>query len=535
MKRYTAFAVSCMLMCTAFTGCGASDGGNYIADNNGGNNYNNNNNVSSENGDSEISDEKNEDFSTVEISPDEEYSEFIETGFKDPNTEPLSTFSADIDTASYTNVRRLIEDGSEVPENAVRIEEFINYFDYDYPLPDDGRIFSNYVEIADCPWNENNKLMMIGVQGKVIEERKPFNLVFLIDSSGSMASYDKLPLVQTAFSMLAEHLQAEDRISIATYSTSTDIVLAGESGENKDSILSSLYSIKTGGGTNGEGGIELAYKLAEEYFIEGGNNRVIIATDGDLNIGISEEKELTDMISEKRNNGIYLSVLGFGTENYKDNKLEAIADNGDGNYNYIDSVDEAQRVLVQEMGGTLYTIAKDVKFQVEFNPSQVGRYRLIGYDNRIMQAEDFRDNTKDAGEMGSGQSVTVLYEIEPLNSKSTYHGIELEFEHEQPVETNDNGRDEWCKFSVAYKPEGEAGDIYESQLFGMEKYNENPSYNIRLAGAVAEFAMILRNSEYKGSSDYNYILETLSPMLENENQKINELYSLVKSSSLLYT
>ena len=467
-------------------------------------------------------------------SSNEDYKKYVEAGFKDPYKEPLSTFSVDVDTASYSNVRRLLEDGMFVPEDAVRAEEFINYFDYDYPDPEQGRVFGDYVELADCPWNPANKLMMIGIQGKRMESKEvpPSNLVFLIDSSGSMASRDKLPLVQTAFSMLAEKLTVNDRISIVTYAGSTDTRIAGASGKDKDDILDALYSITAAGGTNGEGGIEKAYKLAEKYFIKGGNNRVILATDGDLNIGASSEEELVELIKTKRDKGIYLSVLGFGTGNYKDDRLEAVADNGNGNYSYIDSVEEAERVLVKEMSGTLYTIANDVKVQVEFNPSQVKSYRLIGYDNRLMNAEDFYDDTKDAGEVGAGHSVTALYEVELANAGETYRGVSLEFasEHkEQPVE--DNGRTELCKLSVTYKPVGESGDVYESQLFGMEKYNKEPSQSLKLASAAAEFAMLLRNSEFKGKSDYKYVINVADSI---DNEKAKELSELACAAESIY-
>lgn len=471
-------------------------------------------------------------------SANEKYVGYEETGFKDPETEPLSTFSADVDTASYSNIRRIIEDGQVVPEDAVRIEEIINYFDYDYPEPENGEVFGRYAEIADCPWNSSAKLMMIGIQGKRMEqaETPPSNLVFLIDSSGSMSGYNKLPLVQTAFSMLAENLTVNDRISIVTYANSSRTVIDGIPGNEKDTILEGLYSINAGGGTNGEGGIERAYELAEEYFIKGGNNRVIIATDGDLNIGASTGEELTELIESKRDKGIYLSVLGFGTGNLNDENLEALADNGNGNYSYIDSVDEAERVLVQEMSGTIYTIAKDVKIQVEFNPSQVKSYRLIGYDNRIMNAEDFRDNTKDAGEVGAGHSVTALYEIVLTDSPASYNGIELEFADQHQQETtvpqNDNRRSELCKLSVAYKDIDTNEDVYLSALFGMEKYSEIPTPAIQLAGAAAEFGMILRDSQYKGSSDFDYVTEQLMKIANNE--KTEEFLSLSKTASALY-
>lgn len=467
----------------------------------------------------------------------EAYNYYEESGFKDPETEPLSTFSADVDTASYSNVRRLIESGSSVPVDAVRVEEFINYFDYKYADPDNNEVFGEYVEIADCPWNSRNKLMMLGIQGKRMneEELPPSNLVFLIDSSGSMASYNKLPLVQSAFSMLAENLTENDRISIVTYAGSSSTVISGADGSQKDDILEALYSITASGGTNGEGGIETAYKLAEKYFIEGGNNRIILATDGDLNIGASSESELTKLIEKKRESGVYLSVLGFGTGNYKDNKLEALADNGNGNYSYIDSVDEARRVLVEEMGGTLFTIAKDVKIQVEFNPSQVKSYRLIGYDNRLMEAEDFYDNTKDAGEVGAGHSVTALYEIELADNGDSYHGVQLEFasEHKQPLEQSaDTGRDELIKLSLTYKDAETEKDVYLSDLYGMERYNSKPTQGFLLAGAVAEFAMLLKDSEFKGDSSFRYVVDTAAE-IGGKNEKINELKKLAEMASYL--
>ncbi len=476
-------------------------------------------------------------------SDNEEYTEIIESGFKDPNAEPLSTFSADVDTASYANVRRLIEDGMSIPEGAVRIEEFLNYFDYDYPSPKGDELFSRYTEIADCPWNPQSKLLMVGVQAKEIEtdEAPPSNLVFLIDSSGSMSDYNKLPLVQSAFSLLAENLTEYDRISIVTYANSSSTLIKGASGEEKDEILQALYSITANGSTNGEGGIMTAYELAERYFIEGGNNRVIIATDGDLNVGASSQEELVKLIEDKRDNGIYLSVLGFGTDNIKDSRLEALADNGDGNYSYIDSIEEAQRVLVSEMSGTLHTIAKDVKIQVEFNPSQIKSYRLIGYDNRLMDAHDFIDDTKDAGEVGAGHSVTALYEIKLTDSDTMYDGIELEFadEHKKnstPI-AEKSSRTELCKLSVAYKDiDGSyAADEseYLSDLFGMEKYSEKPSDNMKLAASVAEFGMLLKDSEFKENSSYIQVINTVSE-LDMENEKISELYDLAEIALSLY-
>ncbi len=539
LLRTTALAAACAVMMTAMCSCGDEKGemrADYVP-----NSGHNNNNVIVTPDSGNYCEETNdaaecETWKPAEnVSPDEDYKGFIEAGFKDPKAEPLSTFSVDVDTASYSNVRRMLEDGNIVPEDAVRAEEFINYFDYDYPDPEEGRIFGDYVELADCPWNSANKIMMIGIQGKRLEQKEapPSNLVFLIDSSGSMSSYNKLPLVQNAFSMLAEQLGENDRISIVTYAGDASVRLKGASGKNKDDILEALYGITASGGTNGEGGINKAYELAEKYFIEGGNNRVILATDGDLNIGASSEDELVKLIKSKRDNGIYLSVLGFGTGNYKDDRLEAVADNGNGNYSYIDSVDEAYRVLVQEMAGTLYTIAKDAKIQVEFNPSRVKSYRLIGYDNRLMNAEDFYDTTKDAGEVGAGHSVTALYEVELAETGDTYRGVPLEFssEHtEQPAE--DNGRKELCKLSVTYKPVDTEKDVYESQLFGMEKYNEKPSESIKLASAAAEFAMLLKNSKFKGDSSFGDIIKMIGELEENE--KTEELSKLVFIADRIY-
>jgi Ca-activated chloride channel family protein len=540
LLRNTALAAACAVMMTAM--CSCAEGQNDISGDYAPNSGHSNNNVIVTPDTEEYVDEAPASADECEtwkpaesISPNEDYKGFIEAGFKDPKAEPLSTFSVDVDTASYSNVRRMLEDGNIVPEDAVRAEEFINYFDYEYPDPEAGRVFGDYVEIADCPWNPANKLMIIGIQGKRLEQKEtpPSNLVFLIDSSGSMSDYNKLPLVQSAFSMLAEKFGKNDRISIVTYAGDASTRLKGASGKDKDAILEALYDITASGGTNGEGGINKAYELAEKYFIEGGNNRIILATDGDLNIGASSEDELVKLIKTKRDKGIYLSVLGFGTGNYKDDRLEAVADNGNGNYSYIDSVDEAYRVLVQEMAGTLYTIAKDVKIQVEFNPSRIKSYRLIGYDNRLMNAEEFYDNTKDAGEVGAGHSVTALYEVELAETGDTYRGVQLEFasEHEtQPVE--DNGRSELCKLSVTYKPVDTDKDVYESQLFGMEKYNKEPSASIKLASAAAEFAMLLKNSEYKGNSSFEHIVRTVGELEENE--KTVELSELAMLAERLY-
>lgn len=523
-SRMAALSLTLPLIAATFASCG--DDGTYSGVNSNSNyTYN-------------YKTEAEENYSPNTVNPNEEYNYVEEGSFKDPKSEPLSTFSADVDTASYTNARRMLNEHKRVEPDSVRVEEYINYFDYKYADPEEGKVFGEYVELADCPWNPETKLMMIGLQGKRIEQEElpSSNLVFLIDSSGSMASYNKLPLVQTAFSMLTDNLTENDRISIVTYAGSSETVLEGASGDDKDEITEALGSIMASGGTNGEGGIETAYALAEKYFIEGGNNRVILATDGDLNIGKCSEDELTKLIEKKRESGVYLSVLGFGTGNIKDNKMEALADNGNGNYSYIDSVSEARRVLVEEMGGTLFTIAKDVKIQVEFNPATVESYRLIGYDNRLMNAEDFYDDSKDAGEVGAGHAVTALYEVkvnEP-SVKGTYHGIELEFATESTTEaSSDNGRDELIKLSVAYKDIDTDEEVYSANLYGMEKYNTVPTQGIKLAGAVAEFAMLLKGSDYAGTSSFDYVRET-ALAIGGSNEKINELGDLAQKASSLY-
>ena len=542
MKKFTRFSAlttACIIMAASLASCGEeksndSPVGSYhesIPS------YERNESSASEKYDTEYEEEVPEEVNTP--SPNEEYKGYIESGFKDPNVEPLSTFSADVDTASYSNMRRFIEDNTYVPEDSVRIEEFINYFDYDYPQPNDNTAFGRYAEIAECPWENSHKLLMLSLQGKEIEQNETpaSNIVFLIDSSGSMSSYDKLPLVQSAFSMLAEQLTDKDRISIVTYAGSSQTVLQGAKGSEKDEILEALYSLNASGSTNGEGGINSAYELAEEYFIEGGNNRVILATDGDLNVGASSESELIELIENKRDNGIYLSVLGFGTGNYKDAKLEAIADNGNGNFSYIDSIDEAQRVLVQEMSGTLYPIAKDVKIQVEFNPSMVKSYRLIGYDNRIMNAEDFYDERKDAGEVGSGHSVTALYEVELADENGSYHGIPLEFasEHTEGTLTENTGRNEICKFSVAYKDIDTNETIRTSDLFGMDKYASETSRSMKLASAAAEYAMLLKKSEYAGNSDFSKVREKAESLNSGTDEKIAEFCSLISKAMKIYS
>lgn len=460
---------------------------------------------------------------------DEEYNYIKENGYTAVSSAPLSTFSADVDTASYTNVRRMIDDGMDVPPDAVRIEEFINYFDYDYTDPADGEPFAVHTELSDCPWNDETELLMVGINTKgfdaVLDERPAMNLVFLIDVSGSMYDDNKLPLVQKSFSMLTDNLTAADRVSIVTYAGSDEVVLEGADGNDRKKILRAINDLEAGGSTAGAAGINTAYDIAQKYFIDGGNNRVILATDGDLNVGLSSESELTRLIEEKRESGVFLSVLGFGTGNYKDNRLEALADYGNGNYSYIDSEKEAKKVLVDEMSGTLFTVAKDVKFQLEFNPANVKGYRLIGYENRVMAAEDFNDDTKDAGEIGAGHSVTVLYEIVPADSKMELGESELKY----ASDSEDVMGDELLTVNIRYKePEGSESKLLTYPV-NKSLYSDKMSADMNFASCVAEFGMLLRNSRYIGDVTYKDVSAQLSKYDYSDDDYKDEFIYLVNT------
>lgn len=460
---------------------------------------------------------------------DEEYNYIKENGYTAVSSAPLSTFSADVDTASYTNVRRMIDDGVDVPPDAVRIEEFINYFDYDYTDPADGEPFAVHTELSDCPWNDETELLMVGINTKgfdaVLDERPAMNLVFLIDVSGSMYDDNKLPLVQKSFSMLTDNLTAADRVSIVTYAGSDEVVLEGADGNDRKKILRAINDLEAGGSTAGAAGINTAYDIAQKYFIDGGNNRVILATDGDLNVGLSSESELTRLIEEKRESGVFLSVLGFGTGNYKDNRLEALADYGNGNYSYIDSEKEAKKVLVDEMSGTLFTVAKDVKFQLEFNPANVKGYRLIGYENRVMAAEDFNDDTKDAGEIGAGHSVTVLYEIVPADSKMELGESELKYASDSEGVIGD----ELLTVNIRYKePEGSESKLLTYPV-NKSLYSDKMSADMNFASCVAEFGMLLRNSRYIGDVTYKDVSAQLSKYDYSDDDYKDEFIYLVNT------
>ena len=433
----------------------------------------------------------------------EAYSRIVENGFKSALQNPLSTFSIDVDRASYANVRRFLNDGMLPPPDAVRIEEMVNYFQYDYPQPEGEDPFSVSVEVAPCPWNNAHQLALIGLQGLKMETQNlpPNNLVFLLDVSGSMESADKLPLLKSAMRLLVDNLRPEDRVSIVVYAGAAGLVL--EPTSEKAKILEAINRLNAGGSTAGGAGIELAYKIAAKHFMKEGNNRVILATDGDFNVGVSSDGALTRLIEEKRKTGIFLSVLGFGTGNYKDSKMEQLADKGNGNYAYIDDILEAKKVLVTEMGGTLVTIAKDVKIQIEFNPAFIKSYRLIGYENRMLANEDFEDDKKDAGELGAGHTVTALYELIPraLNEGiSDEGGLKYQTTHLIP-------NSELMTVKLRYKrPDGDTSKLIEKSVKASE-ISPKTSQNLRFASAVTEFALLLRHSEYKGDANYNSVLE----------------------------
>ena len=436
-----------------------------------------------------------------------EYDYQEEHRFVSTKDSPLSTFAADCDTASYSNIRSYIEEGMLPPAGAVRVEEMINYFDYDYVSdPEAGKKFAVYTEYSDCPWNKDTKLMMVGLNTAAIDmsEKKASNLVFLIDTSGSMYEENKLPLAQKAFKMLAENLDENDRISIVTYAGSDTVVLNGVEGSEAYTICEALDSLEASGSTNGSAGLITAYEIAEQQFIKDGNNRVILATDGDLNVGLTSESDLVGLITEEKDSGIFLSVLGFGSDNLKDNKLEALADHGNGNYSYLDSVYEAKKVLVDEMGGTLYTVAKDVKLQIEFNPEQVKGYRQIGYENRALSAEDFADDTVDGGEIGAGHVVTALYEVVPVDSE--FDVPEAETKYTSKKQSADYSG-ELATVNIRYKePDGDKSTL-ETAIIKAESGQKEMSHDLSFASAVAVYGMLLTDSAYKGTATYKMVEE----------------------------
>jgi Ca-activated chloride channel family protein len=442
----------------------------------------------------------NNDFNT------EGYAGTDENGFKNVINNPLSTFSIDVDNASYSNIRRFINNGILPPPDAVRIEEMINYFKYDYPEPEGTHPFSVYSELAECPWNNRHQLLLVGLKGKSIDKSSlpSSNLVFLIDVSGSMNVPNKLPLLKSAFGLLVNELRPQDHVAIVVYSGAAGLILEPTPGNKKDAIMNAMDNLEAGGSTAGGAGLRLAYSVASDNFIKGGNNRIILATDGDFNVGESSNGGMERLVEENRDRAIFMTVLGFGMGNTKDDKMEIIADKGNGNYSYIDNLQEARRVLVREFGGTLFTIAKDVKFQIEFNPLKVQSYRLIGYENRLLNDEDFNNDRKDAGEMGSGHNVTALYELVPAGSDEKIPSVDpLKYQgaNRSNVTTGTSFRNEYLTIKIRYKkPDGVTSMLLEKPVRDYVNDIEDASENLRFAAAVSEFGMILRNSEFKGNS-----------------------------------
>ncbi len=435
----------------------------------------------------------------------ESYTKIYENQFKNTSLDPLSTFSIDVDKASYSNVRRLINNGQFIPADAVKIEEMVNYFDYDYPEPSGEHPFSINTEVARTPWNESTKLVKIGLQGKTYEneELPAANLTFLIDVSGSMGNSNKLPLLKSAFKLLVNQLREKDKVAIVVYAGAAGVVLKSASGKNKEVILKALDNLNAGGSTAGGQGIELAYKMAQEHFDKKGNNRVILATDGDFNVGASSNDAMEKLIVEKRKTGVFLSVLGFGYGNYKDSKLETLADKGNGNHAYIDTMQEARLIFGKEFGGTLFTIAKDVKIQVEFNPTKVQAYRLIGYENRLLANEDFVDDTKDAGELGSGHSVTALYEVIPVGVKSDYIKKTPDLKYIK-TKAKEAYTDELLTVKFRYKkPDGNKSI---EMIHITKDETTEASEDLKFASSVALFGMQLRQSQFHNNSKISDVI-----------------------------
>jgi Ca-activated chloride channel family protein len=473
----------------------------------------------------------------------EGYTAIDENGFKDVFHNPLSTFSIDVDKASYSNVRRFLNMGQLPPIDAVRIEEMINYFNYDYPEPEGKHPFSVYTEISECPWNGSHQLLHVGLKGKSIdkEELPPSNLVFLIDVSGSMGAANKLPLLKQAFRMLVNELRPEDRVAIVVYAGAAGLVLESTPGTEKTEILAALDKLQSGGSTAGGAGLKLAYKVAQENFKEEGNNRIILATDGDFNVGSSSNAEMERLIEEKRKGGVFMTVLGFGMGNYKDDKMEIIADKGNGNYAYIDNIQEARKVFITEFGGTLFTIAKDVKFQIEFNPARVKGYRLVGYENRLLNDEDFNDDKKDAGEMGAGHTVTALYELIPAGSDEALKSIDaLKYqaygeEKARPREVKADPKAELMTVKLRYKqPDGNTSTKVEIPVKGKVLELDVTSDNFRFAASIAEFGLLLRNSQYKEDASMEHVISMAkSARGEDEEGYRSEFMKLVKLADSL--
>jgi len=440
----------------------------------------------------------------------EDYSAITPNIFHSPLSEPLSTFSIDVDTANYSNLRRMLNQGQLPPSNSIRLEELLNYFSYNYPAPTDEHPFSVFSEMGVIPWNQKRNFVHIGIQGKKLnlDVAPASNLVFLIDVSGSMDSPNKLGLVKESMNLLVENLRGKDKVAIVVYAGAAGEILPSTSGNNKLAITEALNKLQAGGSTAGGAGIQLAYKIATENLIKDGNNRIIICTDGDFNVGASSDAAMTELVETNRKKGIYLTVLGYGMGNYKDNRMELLADKGNGNYAYIDTIQEAKKVLVNEMVSTLYTIAKDVKLQVEFNPAHVKAYRLVGYENRLLRDEDFVDDTKDAGELGAGHTVTAIYEIIPADSKESFPGeIPLKY---QEIKISDEARKspEIMTVKLRYKlPDKDLSIPFDVPVKNVTKALNDCSETYLFSTAVLGYGMMLQNSEYKAALTWDMVKE----------------------------
>lgn len=449
----------------------------------------------------------------------EEYKEIAENNFKTVSESPLSTFSIDVDAASYSNMRRYINKGELPPADAIRTEELINYFSYDYPQPTGNDPVKITTEVGACPWNVKHRLVRIGLKAKEIPTDKlpVSNLVFLIDVSGSMYGPQRLGLVQSSLKLLVNNLRDEDRVAIVVYSGSAGEKLPSTSGSDKQKIREAIDELTAGGSTAGGAGIKLAYKMAKQNFVKGGNNRIILCTDGDFNVGVSSDEGLEKLIEQERKSGVFLTVLGYGMGNYKDSKMQVLAEKGNGNHAYIDNLQEANRVLVNEFGATMHTMAKDVKLQIEFNPSQVQAYRLIGYESRLLKDEDFNNDAKDAGEMGAGHTVTAFYEVVPAGIKSDFTGKvdDLKYQKTKPAPAVTNNSKELLTVKLRYKaPDGNTSKKIEQPLIDDKK--EKVSSDFRFASAVAMFGQLLRDSDFKGDATYDKVISLAKTSLDND-------------------
>lgn len=449
----------------------------------------------------------------------EEYKEIAENNFKTVSESPLSTFSIDVDAASYSNMRRYINKGELPPADAIRTEELINYFSYDYPQPTGNDPVKITTEVGACPWNVKHRLVRIGLKAKEIPTDKlpVSNLVFLIDVSGSMYGPQRLGLVQSSLKLLVNNLRDEDRVAIVVYSGSAGEKLPSTSGSDKQKIREAIDELTAGGSTAGGAGIKLAYKIAKQNFVKGGNNRIILCTDGDFNVGVSSDEGLEKLIEQERKSGVFLTVLGYGMGNYKDSKMQVLAEKGNGNHAYIDNLQEANRVLVNEFGATMHTVAKDVKLQIEFNPSQVQAYRLIGYESRLLKDEDFNNDAKDAGEMGAGHTVTAFYEVVPAGIKSDFTGKvdDLKYQKTKPTPAATNNSKELLTVKLRYKAlDGNTSKKIEQPLIDDNK--EKVSSDFRFASAVAMFGQLLRDSDFKGAATYDKVISLAKTSLDND-------------------